>query len=85
MPGADGTTTSGEDPEKARIEAERIKYVNDDRHKRLLADTDKLLALATELKADVESSSKDELSVTVVKKAAELEKLAHDVKERERN
>jgi hypothetical protein len=53
-----------------------------ERHKRLVADSDKLLQLATELKAEVDKSTKNEMSVTAVKKAAEIEKLAHDVKER---
>jgi nitric oxide reductase activation protein len=53
-----------------------------DRQKRLVADTDKLLTLATQLKQDVDKSNKDVLSVDVVKKADEIEKLAHSVKER---
>jgi hypothetical protein len=58
---------------------------SDDRHKRLIADTDKLLQLATELKVDVDKSSPNELSVKVIQKATEMEKLSHDVKERMRN
>jgi len=50
--------------------------------KRLVADTDKLLALATDLKAQVDKSTKDTLSVDVIKKAEEIEKLARSVKER---
>ena len=55
---------------------------NNERQKRLVADTDKLLALATELKQDVDKTNKDVLSVDVIKKAEEIEKLAHNVKER---
>ena len=47
-----------------------------------MADTDKLLALATDLKEQVDKSTKDTLSVDVIKKADEIEKLAHSVKER---
>jgi nitric oxide reductase activation protein len=65
---------------KIAIEQERAR--NDDRQKRLVADTQKLLALATELKADVDRTNKDTLSVDVVKKADEIEKLAHSVKEK---
>ncbi len=54
----------------------------DERHKRLLADTAKLVELTNELKAEVDKAAKDELSVDVVRKAAEIEKLARDVKER---
>ncbi len=42
----------------------------------------KLLSLANELKADVDKSSKDTLSLDVVRKADEIEKLAHSVKEK---
>jgi hypothetical protein len=41
-----------------------------------------LLVLATDLKAQVDKSTKDTLSVDVIKKAEEIEKLAHSVKER---
>ena len=39
-------------------------------------------SLATDLKAQVDKSTKDTLSVDVIKKAEEIEKLAHSVKER---
>ena len=55
---------------------------NADRQKRLVADTDKLLALATDLKEQVDKSTKDTLSVDVIKKADEIEKLAKSVKDR---
>ena len=75
-----------EDPNPmAATNAARLEHLREDeRRKRLLSDTEKLVQLSTELKADVEKTSKDELSVEVVRKAAELEKLAHDVKERMR-
>lgn len=49
--------------------------------KQLEADADKLLSRAKDLKAQVEKSNPDKLSVDVTKKAAEIEKLAHAVKE----
>ena len=58
------------------------RQINDDRQKRLVEDTTKLLALANELKAAVDKSNKDTLSLDVVRKADEIEKLAHSVKER---
>jgi hypothetical protein len=67
------------DPHREEKQAE---LRNSDRQKRLVADTDKLLALATDLKAQVDKSTKDTLSVDVIKKADEIEKLAHSVKER---
>jgi hypothetical protein len=41
--------------------------------------------LSQELKAEVAKSNKDTLSLAVVKKAAEVEKLAKSLKERMRN
>jgi len=55
-----------------------------DRQQQLVKDTDKLLDLAKQLKEQVDKSNKDTLSIDVVKKAAEIEKLAKSVKERMR-
>jgi hypothetical protein len=81
FPGRNGNPAQPDpvDPHRAE-QQERLR--NDDRQKRLVADTDKLLALATDLKAQVDKSTKDTLSVDVIKKAEEIEKLAHSVKER---
>ena len=48
---------------------------------RLVEETDKLLQLATDLKAQVDKSTKDTLSIQVIKKADEIEKLAHSMKD----
>jgi hypothetical protein len=53
-----------------------------ERQKQLVADTDRLLTLATQLHNDVAKTNKDILSIDVVKRADEIEKLAHAVKER---
>jgi len=70
------------DPLADKMEAGRARALADDRHKKMVSDTDKLLQLATELKSEVDKSTKDEMSITVIRKAADIEKLAHDVKER---
>jgi hypothetical protein len=70
------------DPMAPHRAEQQEKARNADRQKRLVADTDKLLALATDLKEQVDKSSKDTLSLDVIKKADEIEKLAHSVKER---
>ena len=54
---------------------------NTDRQKKLVLETDMLLRMATELKVDVDRSDKNMLSVDVVKKADEMEKLARNVKD----
>ncbi len=53
-----------------------------ERQKKLIADTDHLLALANELKADMDKTTKDTMSIDVIKKAEEIEKLARSVKDR---
>jgi hypothetical protein len=53
------------------------------RQKRLVADTDRLLSLAADLKSQVANSSNtNTFSVDEIKKAGEIEKLAHSVKQR---
>ena len=52
------------------------------RQAQIVADTNKLYQLAQELQAEVAKSSKNTLSLAVVKKAAEVEKLAKSLKER---
>jgi hypothetical protein len=60
------------------------KARNVERQQQLVRDTDKLFALAKDLKDQVSKSNKDTLSIDVVKKAAEIEKLAKSVKDRMR-
>jgi hypothetical protein len=44
------------------------------------ADIERLLQMATELKAEVEKSNQDELSISVIRKASAIEQLAHKVR-----
>ena len=48
----------------------------------IIADTAKLVKLSQELKDEVAKSNKDTLSLAVIKKAEEVEKLAKSLKER---
>lgn len=73
------------DPVHERMEEARLKAMNDDRRKKLAADVDRLVSLTNELKTDVDKTNRDELSVEVIKKAQEIEKLAHDVQSRMKN
>ncbi len=63
---AASTTVSPKESEQAEIEA----------------DTKKLYQLAAELRAEVAKTYKDSLSLTVIKKAEEVEKLAKNLKMR---
>jgi hypothetical protein len=69
-------------PATPKIEEQQAKARSNERQKKLVADTDKLLSLATELKTDVDKTNQNILSMDVIKKADEIEKLAHSVKER---
>lgn len=55
------------------------------RQKEIIADTNRLLDLAKQLKAAVDKSNKDQLSLSVVDTANEIEKLAKTVKEKMRD
>jgi hypothetical protein len=77
-----GSNPADPDPIDPHRAEQQEKLRNNDRQKRLVADTDKLLALATDLKTQVDKTDKQILSVDVIKKADEIEKLAHSVKER---
>jgi len=56
------------------------KEANEQRQTELKRDTDKLLKLSTELKEYVDKTNENVLSLDVIKKAEEIEKLAHSVK-----
>lgn len=56
------------------------KKANQQRQDDLKKDADKLLKLSTELKEYVDKSNENILSLDVIKKADEIEKLAHSVK-----
>jgi hypothetical protein len=85
LPSLEQPAVIGPDPMHAHMDEERMKAMNDDRRKKLSADVERLLALTNELKSDVDKANKDELSVSVIRKAAEIEKLAHDVQSRMKN
>ena len=55
-----------------------------ERKKQLSDDSARLLKLANELKAEVDKTDKDTLSIAVIRKADEIEQLAHKVKEKMR-
>ena len=70
--------------ERFRIEHERAmaRERNKERQAALKKDTDKLLELATQLKEYVDKTNENMLSLDVIKKAEEIEKLSKSVKEK---
>jgi len=77
LPPQDNTTNPDIPP---RQQKELEKKANEQRHADLKRDTDKLLQLSTELKQYVDKSNENILSMDVLRKAEEIEKLAHSVK-----
>ena len=79
----DGTVAPADDDEnRERIARDMAKKANQDRQALLKADTDKLVKLAGELKDYVDKSNENVLSLEVLKKAEEIEKLARSVKDK---
>ncbi len=70
------------DEARARITHDMEKKAAKDRVAALKNDTDKLLKLSVELKSYVDKSDENVLSLDVIKKADEIEKLAKSVKEK---
>ena len=71
-----------QDEQRVRIEKEMAKKANQARQADLRRDTEKLLKLATELKEHVDKTNENTLSLDVIKKAEEIEKLARSVKDK---
>jgi len=59
-----------------------FEAANAERKKQIVDDTAKLLKLAADLKAEVAKTDKDTLSLSVIRKADEIERLAHNIKEK---
>jgi hypothetical protein len=71
-----------EDSMKLRENQKRFEQLNLQRHKEMASDTEKLLALANQLKAETDKSTKDSLSMESVRQAEQIEKLARTVREK---
>src|SRR5690348_578700 len=77
-PVAEPTHTPIENEDVQKMKKEAAKKANKQRQADLQRDTEKLLKLATELKEYVGKTDENILSLDVLKKAEEIEKLAHD-------
>jgi hypothetical protein len=76
--GIDNDISGGSSPEMEKL----LRSQNADRQKSLVSDTNKLLRLTNELNAEIARTSPDALSDAELRKLAEIEKLAHSVKEK---
>ncbi len=76
----------GRDPRRdeaeRKMERDREKALNKQRQSDIQKDTERLLRLATELKEYVDKTDEHTLSIDVVKKADEIDKLAKQIREK---
>jgi len=82
MPSVSPSPSPGEDTWEIEQRKEMQKKSNLERQQQLKKDTEKLLELATELKQYVDKSNENTLSLDVIKKADQIEKLAKSVKDK---
>lgn len=69
-------------PAEEKVDREAAKQRNIQRQQDIKRDTEKLLELATELKQYVDKTNENVISLDVIKKADQIEKLAKSVKEK---
>jgi hypothetical protein len=69
-------------PEEEKMLKEQRKIQNKERFEALKKDTDKLVALVNELKQNVDKANENTLSLDVIKKTEEIEKLAKKVRDK---
>lgn len=61
---------------------QKVVAAQSDRKKLIADESTQLLSMALALKAEVDKTTKDTLSINVIRRADEIEKLAHNVKEK---
>ncbi len=83
-PVAQGRAPVPPPPTPAEIEAQKhaAKLRNQERFAKIKKDTDHLLELATQLKKSVDEASDQTLSLEVIRKAEQIEKLAKQVRQK---
>jgi len=69
-------------PEEIEMQKHAAKLRNQDRFAKIKKDTDQLLELATQLKKSVDQASDQTLSLEVIRKAEQIEKLARQVRQK---
>ena len=82
QPAQDVNRPMDEDEARARITHDMEKKAAKERVAALKRDTDRLLKLSLELKEYVDKSNENVLSLDVIKKADEIEKLAKSVRDK---
>jgi hypothetical protein len=73
-----------EDSMRVRDNTKRFEQLNVLRHKEMASDTEKLVALANQVKTEMDTASHDSLSMESVRQVEQIEKLAHTVRDKMR-
>jgi hypothetical protein len=68
--------------QEKKAKKQSFDVANEARKKQIEEDAARLVQLATELKAEVDKTDKGTMSLSVMRKADTIEKLAHGVKEK---
>lgn len=77
-----GGVIGGNSDDDSVEQEKRLKALNAERQKSMVADTNKLLKLAGELNAELAGEHPESLNPDQLRKVAEIEKLAHSVKDK---
>ena len=83
--GKNGQLADDTPENQQQMEMRQARARNDERQRQLVSDTQKLVTLANELQNEVNRSTKDMLSLDVVRKADEIDKLARNVRDKMKN
>jgi len=60
----------------------RLQYLNAERQKSMVAETNRLVKLAADLNAQINSGEHTQLTLDQARQLAEIEKLAHRIRDR---
>lgn len=85
VPAPKGQREEPLDPHERELQRQQRVLANKERHASLKRDTDRLLQLATELKLYVDKTNENVLSLSVIRKTDEIEKLARSIREKMKN
>jgi hypothetical protein len=78
-----GNQSPAEFDDSTRLQQrEHMRALNAERQKAMVLDANKLLRLVNELNAEIASNKEDSLTPAQLRKVVEIEKLAHNVKEK---
>lgn len=82
LPAQQNPPVTHQSQQELDMQQRQVKEANKKRQQDIRDETEKLYQLATDLKAAVEKSNENTLSLDVIRKAEEVEKLAKKVREK---